>query len=110
MNSVPANTTLLQQNCCYLTRSSVVGILTRLRTGRQRTYGSDPGRTFFSSKRPDHLRCHPSSCSLGSGAFTPVMTRSELEVELSRPSSDEVKNEWTSLPPYTFLAFTVTSL
>jgi hypothetical protein len=106
MNSVPANTTLLLQNCCYLTRSFVAG----LRTGRQRTYSSDPGRTFFSPKRPDHLRCHPSSCSLGSGAFMPVMKRSELEVEPSRPSSAEVKNEWTSLPPYTFLACTGTSL
>ena len=98
MNSVPANTTLLLQNCCYLTRSGVAGIV----SGRRRTYGSDPGRTFFSPKRPDHLRCHLSSCSLDSGAFTPVMKRSELEVELSRPSSAEVKNEWTSVPPYTF--------
>ena len=110
MNSVPASTILLLQNCCYLTRSSVVGIVTRLGTGRQRTYGSDPGRTFFSSKRPDHIQCHSSSCSQDSGAFTLVMKRSELEVEPSRPSSAEVKNELTSLPPYTFLACTVTSL
>jgi hypothetical protein len=110
MNSVPANTILLLQNCCYLTRSSVAGIVTGIRTGRQRTYSSDPGRTFFSPKRPIHLRCHPSSCSLGSEAFTPVMKRSELEVEPSRPSSAEVKNEWTSLPPYTFLACTGNSL
>ena len=70
---------------------------------------SDPGRSSFSPKRPDHLRCHPSSCSLGSGAFTPVVKRSELDVEPSRPSSAEVKNEWISLPPYTFLACTGTS-
>jgi len=38
-----------------------------------------------------------------------VVKRSELDVEPSRPSSAEVKNEWISLPPYTFLACTGTS-
>lgn len=93
MDSVLADITLLLQHCCCLTRSSVAGILTGLRTGRQRTYGSGPGRTFFSPKRLDHLRCHPASCSLGGGAVTSLVKRSGLEVEHSCPSSAEVKNE-----------------
>jgi hypothetical protein len=90
-------------------RDSAVGIMTRLRHGCPRNYGSIPGRFkgFISSpKHPDRF-CHP-PCHLFSGHrfFFP-----EHGTDHSLPPCAEGKNAWsyTTTHPYAFMACTGTT-
>ena len=92
----------------------VVGILTGVRPGQPRTCGSIPGRNkgfFCSPKRPNWLWSPPSIPFRGTGSSFPTVKWPRPEAHHSPPSA-EVKNEWsyTSIPPYTFMAWAGTAL
>jgi hypothetical protein len=66
------------------------------------------GSTFFSfPSHPAGFGVHPNSYLVGTGAFSPEVKRSELEVGHSPPASAEVKKMWiyTFTPPYAFMAY-----
>jgi hypothetical protein len=104
---------LLQLSC--RSQDSAVSIVTRLRNGQPKNYGSIPGKgkrfSLFQSIQAGmgptqpHIHCT-------AGAVSSGVKRSERETDHSPPSVADVRNEWhdISTPPHAFMACTVTAL
>jgi hypothetical protein len=87
-------------------RDSAVGIATGyglddLGVGVRVLVGS---RIFSSPRRPDRLRAHSASYSIGTGGSFP---KGKAAGAWSWPDSAEIKKMWiyTSTPPYAFTAY-----
>jgi hypothetical protein len=79
--------------------SSSVGIVTRLRDGRRRSRGQEPG-IFWSPHHHTGSGAHPASHPMVPAVLSPWVKLSGREDDHSPPSSFEVQSAWSYAPTY----------